>query len=156
MGFDDDSEDVDLEKLLAEAAEMAERSMKPQVNYDTVYGTENQTAIDAMNLREISARYLAGNPFKAGDLVTPRRGYAIRGVGFPCLVLDVFDTPSTPEDDKRDDRPYRRNDMRIARIIHRDVGDADNREAVVTFMAESYTYEPYTGPIMSVTPETAH
>jgi len=43
-------------------------------------------------LRELGAAYAAPPP-KVGDLVTPRPGVNLRGVGQPHLVVEVFDPP---------------------------------------------------------------
>lgn len=41
-------------------------------------------------LKEIAARYAAGCTFKAGDIVTPRRGFNVKGAGVPHIVLEVL------------------------------------------------------------------
>jgi len=40
-------------------------------------------------LQEMLALYAAPPPFRAGDIVTPRRGGAVRGAGDPHIVLEV-------------------------------------------------------------------
>ena len=150
-----------LQDILREAAAIAsggleERESRAEMgldgqDYDPVYGSVNQAGIDAMNLQELMARVKLGNPFKPGDLVTPRRGYNIRGAGYPCIVMEVFEAVITPEKDKHGDGLYHMNDMRIARIVH-----SDGASDTVTFLAESFTYELYSGPIMSVDAEKVH
>lgn len=40
-------------------------------------------------LKEAAVLYCAENPYKAGDIVTPRKGSPIKGRGIPHLVLEV-------------------------------------------------------------------
>jgi hypothetical protein len=148
MNNDDDDNGIpdDLDRLLAEAAELVSGHMRR----DPIHGPD-KSAQDAMNLKEIYARFARGNPYKPGDLVTPRRGFNIRDAGAPCIVLETFDTPITPEVDREQDGLFHKNDMRIMRIMR-----SNNSEDAVTFLAESLTYEPYTGEIMSADPDKVH
>ena len=94
---------------------------------------------DALSLSELAARYSVPNPFQRGDLVTPRRGYNLKGAGRPCVVLDVF-PPMVPKEDKGGFIDF--NDMRIARVIKNSGG-----QNIVKVYAESIDYERYMGPI---------
>jgi hypothetical protein len=44
-------------------------------------------------LEEVAAAHLAANPFKVGDLVTPRPNSSINSNGAPHIVLEVLETP---------------------------------------------------------------
>lgn len=90
---------------------------------------------DALSLRELVERYEKGVPFKRGDLVTPRRGYNLRGEGHPCVVLDVF-PQKWPTNDNGGVIDV--DDMRIGRII---------KGRVIKVYAEAVDYEHYTGPV---------
>ena len=94
----------------------------------------------AHTLQELCARYVAGNPFKRGDLVTPRPGYGVKGERRPHIVLDVFESTRKIPDD------YRGNmamwpDMRVA---------CENRGDIVAFLGESLAYQPYDGPVAEI------
>jgi hypothetical protein len=52
---------------------------------------ETPSDVLAHTLLENYRRYAAGNPFKPGDLITPRRGYGLLGAGTPQVVMDVFE-----------------------------------------------------------------
>ena len=93
-------------------------------------------SVEAIQLRDICARYLEGNPFKPGDLIVPRKGFNIRGEGRPCVVLDLFDDVERKLTD--DGGQIEWNDMRIGRFIN---------GKLLTFLAESMAYEPYTGKV---------
>lgn len=87
-------------------------------------------------LRAILATYREGCRFEAGDMVTPRRGRALRGAGEPCLVLEVFDPPVRRQGTGQAGyfTELARLDMRIVRWI---TGD------YCVFAAESWQYEEW-------------
>lgn len=94
----------------------------------------------AHTLKEICARYSAGNPFKRGDLVTPRAGYGVKDEGRPHIVLDVFwPTREIPAEYHGGDARW--PDMRVV---------CESRGDIVTFLGESWTYEKYQGPIAQI------
>lgn len=96
-----------------------------------------------LTLTEVAARYAAPCPFKPGDIITPRRGFHVRRHGEPHIVLEVFESP-----------------VRITSIVEEitDVGHPvfgsrlDFRVCcevggkITAYTAESWMYEPYTGP----------
>lgn len=92
-------------------------------------------------LKEAAARYVAGCPFKVGDLVTARAGYNMSGAGEPGIVIEVpdspirnFDVPAEPSD-TGNAAFGRRLDMRIA--------CAGRRGELVGFWVEAWAYEAY-------------
>lgn len=58
-------------------------------------GDESLPDADAQikDLIAIKERYTEGCPFKVGDLVTPRKGFNLRGVDQPAIVLQVLEKP---------------------------------------------------------------
>lgn len=93
----------------------------------------------AHTLKEVYQRFAAGNPFEPGDLVTPRVGYGNRGEGRPHIVLSCFE----PENFETEGigMPAFAFDMRVL---------GEMRGEITPWKAESYTYEPYTGPVAEV------
>ncbi len=91
----------------------------------------------AVTLREVYGRFVAGCPFEPGDIVTPRRGYNYKQVGTPQAVLKVFGEPLV-EWDSVNGGSYCMNDMMVA---------AESRGNIVTFLAESWAFEEYRGPV---------
>lgn len=97
-------------------------------------------------LREVYERYATGCQFRPGDLVTPRNGFNLRGVGIPHIVLEV----RSPEDalrpasdnpqDTGSTRYYPRLDVRVA------CRHATDR-SVCAFWQESWCHEPYLGDV---------
>lgn len=89
-------------------------------------------------LREVRARFAAGCTFKPGDIVTPRKGYCLKGAGVPHIVLEVGAPPPPPAwpsvpSDTGSSRFGARLDMRIA--AHD--GDGD----ISTWWVESWALE---------------
>jgi len=86
-------------------------------------------------LREVKDRYLAGNSFKVGDIITPRKGGAYNGRGVPHMVIEVAQTPlrnlngSTASSDFGS-----RLDIRVIRV---------DGEHVVPFWMESFQLEQW-------------
>lgn len=93
-------------------------------------------------LSEAAERYAAGCPFKPGDLVTPRKGFNLKGAGDPCVVVEVPEVPyrnfetSDPHDNGNPNYGGRLD----VRILCFATGD------VVAYWGESWKLEPYTGP----------
>ena len=88
-------------------------------------------------LREFAALYSAPNPFKVGDLVTPRANSPIKDAGDPHLVVEVLDTPRWVYEGT----PYSstfglRMTIRIAQV-----GD----HGAACYWGEHHNYELYTG-----------
>lgn len=46
-----------------------------------------------MRLKEAAGRYAAGNPFKVGDIITPRPDASVRGAGRPHVVIATRSDP---------------------------------------------------------------
>lgn len=96
-----------------------------------------------ITLREIAAAYAAPCPFKAGDIVTPRRNYNIKGAGEPHVVLEVITRPdpnfgAAKSPVETSSHAYgARRDVRIA---------CENGGHIAAFWMESWTLEPYRGP----------
>ena len=92
------------------------------------------------DLRIAFANYGACN-FKPGDLVTPRRGYNVKGAGEPHIVLEVPEAPvfvtsvSEPNDIGSHAFGHRCN-MRVACRMG---------QKIAAFWVESYAFETYTG-----------
>jgi hypothetical protein len=92
--------------------------------------------VDAVihELRSILKDYQAGCSFAIGDLVTPRKGRAVRGDGEPHIVLEVFDPPIRRTPDATDQLAYGRCDMRVLTL---------SGDAYVAHLAEGWQYERY-------------
>jgi hypothetical protein len=137
----DELNEQSLEELLGQAQKgleaLVEQQGHPEKDEFAVEDYESQAA----ELLEIGARKLAGNPFRVGQLVTPRLGHNIRGVGAPCVVLDVLKEPVRSNEDD-DSAPVRFNDTRIGRILQA----PDGTQSLVSYLGESFSYEPYKGP----------
>lgn len=144
-----------MSKTVALPPELIE--MLQRANSDTQSDEDIQEAADARKRAKIPHDIMAaellimgrdwirGNPFKPGDLVTPRAGHNIRGHGKPMVVLEVF-PPGSLTDASSSEREYsgnfvRRPNMRVLTI-------ADGH--FVPFLAESFAYEPYTGEVASL------
>lgn len=97
-----------------------------------------------MELEQIAERYARGNPFKVGDIVTPRKGYGTKGEGEPMVVLQVLDEPVQNMTDRSfaDSTPSvvgfsvfgKRLDMRVA---------GWSNGSYSPFWSESWEYEFY-------------
>ncbi|MBS7703260.1 hypothetical protein [Chelatococcus asaccharovorans] len=87
-------------------------------------------------LREVYERYRAPCPFKPGDLVTPRKGMAMRGEGKPHLVVATQDG-TYHWNGETSTRGYgARLDMRTIKMYDTNV---------VAHWDESWMFEPYVG-----------
>lgn len=85
-------------------------------------------------LRVIFARYQRACPFDPGQLVTPRRGSTVTGVGDPHIVVEVFDPPIRSQSTAGSNADGRRFDMRVV-CYHPDFYAAH--------MVESWEFEPW-------------
>lgn len=86
-------------------------------------------------LRELEARYRAGCPYVPGDLVSPRVDYAIKGAGFPAIVLEVRESPIQAFEGNHATSSFgARLDIRVATF------SSGNYSA---FWAESWQFEPF-------------
>ncbi len=97
----------------------------------------------AITLKEISARYAAGNPFKVGELITPRKGYGIKGEGRPHVVVEIADKPLVSTSGGSGSPEFgARLDIRvICEQCH-----------VHAYWMESWQFERYAGPVAEVYP----
>ena len=84
-----------------------------------------------MELRAALARYEAGCPFKAGDLVTPRQNSQYNDIGLPFVVVEVYGYRFSDNDDTE------RNDMRVVHVT------PDGK--LCPHNVEAWQFEPYTG-----------
>lgn len=94
-----------------------------------------------MDLTSIAERYSAPNPFKVGDIVTPRRGYNIRGSGEPHVVLETETSVprfSVDQSETSSSSFGRKLDMRVACLT-----PAGPRFFYQAFWGESWCYEFY-------------
>lgn len=96
-------------------------------------------------LREVCQTYHAGNTYKVGDLITPRRGYGTKGAGIPHVVIEVFDPPIRVHQvqnslDSTSNGFGRRMDLRVATMSN---GRRSGLVAVCCFHVESFEYEPF-------------
>jgi hypothetical protein len=89
-------------------------------------------------LKEVCERYVAGCPFRVGDVVTPRRGYAVAAEGRPHVVVEIADPPIRNFSDgsgSYGSNSYGvRIDIRVAHI---------HRGRLIMHWAESWQFEPY-------------
>ena len=97
--------------------------------------------IACITLREIAETYQKPCPFKVGDLVTPRRGYWVKGAGEPHVVVEVFDPPR---------RFFSQEDCEAvntitygARLDMRVVCMSSHSRSIVAYCGESWGYEPF-------------
>jgi len=98
--------------------------------------------VQVLTLQEVFARYEEGCPFKPGDIVTPRKGYAIHGAGKPHVVLSVG-RPPIPQ-------TWPADPMNVglanfgARLDFRFAGFGPSGN-IAAWFGESWQYEPWTG-----------
>lgn len=121
----------------------------PKMNLDSLMGMIAERERDepkgtphpvlAHTLRETWARYGAGNPFHAGQFVTPRQAHGIKGDGDPHVVLDVF-SPLSADRGKPGQMAYF-YDMRVVCEIG---------GCIVPFLAESLFWEPWVGEVAEI------
>jgi hypothetical protein len=97
---------------------------------------------DVAALRAAADRFNGPNPFKPGDLVTPRADSPLKGVGRPHIVLEIDPAPVSNRvpafhgDANQSDFGARR-DIRVASVC-----DCDHGE-IATHWAESWHFEVY-------------
>jgi hypothetical protein len=96
-----------------------------------------------MNCREYLKIYLEPNPYKVGDLVTPRKGYGLYNEGEPHIVIEVFPRPITM---------WGRYDPRLVgfpelgqSIDIRVAALGNDNMTMVSWVNASFRYEPYLG-----------
>lgn len=97
----------------------------------------NKTLPEAQicTLREVKDRYIAGNPFKVGDIITPRKGGAYSGRGVPHMVIEVAETPIRNTNCPSSEMDFgSRLDIRVIRMAG---------EHVVPFWMESFQLEQW-------------
>lgn len=99
-------------------------------------------ADDIATLRAAAARYALTDPFKPGDLVTPRADSPLANAGRPHIVLEAPEYPSrefVATDPKHVDsqRYGAKLDIRVASVC-----DCDHGE-VRPYWEESWMFEPY-------------
>lgn len=123
---------IELSELLSAAARQREARPEPHKSPPDVLCT---------TLRETAARYTGPCPFKPGDLVTPRASSPYTGAGSPHIVLEVAETPIRNTQGQKGDLVSHlfgsRLDVRVA---------CEEQGAIVAFLQESWSLEPYTGP----------
>lgn len=97
------------------------------------------------SLRETCDRYVRGNPFKVGDLVTARKGFNVKGGGDPHIVVELVGDAMAPPprfvgDESAHGKSFygARLDIRVAHI---------SRGQMIMHWAESWQYEPYALPV---------
>ena len=88
-------------------------------------------------LQEFAAVYATGNPFRIGDLVTPRKGGNIRNSGEPHIVVEVREAEPYFEGSCTSVSFGKRLTIRVAQIV--------NEVGAVCFWNEHHEYEPYLG-----------
>lgn len=85
-------------------------------------------------LKDLYQRYTGKHPFKPGDIVTPRKGYGLRGAGHPCIVLEIPKEPIRDMKAETHNMNYgSRLDMRVATI--------EKGGIVIPFWSESWQYQ---------------
>ncbi|MGW9332689.1 hypothetical protein [Bosea sp. NPDC055594] len=83
------------------------------------------------------AGFLIGCPFKAGDLVTPRKDGSVKGPGDPAVVLEVISsTIDFGSGNPGSNGHGQRCDMRVARFGGR-------YASIIPIWVESFEFEPY-------------
>jgi len=100
-------------------------------------------AAAVMTLTEAAKRYNAGNPWKVGDVVTPRVGYNKRAEGEPHVVIEVADPPHRVWEgqDPRTTDIGVRLDVRVINVSY-----YDKTEVITAFWMESWMLEKYEEP----------
>lgn len=84
------------------------------------------------------AEFMKGCPFKAGELVTPRKDGDVRGAGDPHIVLEVRSTPEPHfTDDPSSNDSGKRMDMRVSSFVG---------SKIIPHWVESLQFEPYSAP----------
>jgi len=109
---------------------------------------------DIATLKAVAERYTAPNPFKPGDLVTPRADSPLKNVGRPYVVLELAETINThlPMVDPHHVDHIRfgaKLDIRVASVC-----DCPHGE-VTAYWEEGWMFEPYAPPAAAVEPAAA-
>lgn len=90
-------------------------------------------------LREACAAYTAGNPYKVGDLVTPRKWGNSKGAGDPHIVVEIGNGEACfsaqTGHDSGSAHYGRKRDIRVICF-----GTSDT---IVAYWMEAYQVEPY-------------
>ncbi len=124
--------ELDLGEMLARASGGRDQQEQHRQTPDDVL---------AITLKEISARYAAGNPFKVGELITPRKGYGIKGEGRPHVVVEIAEKPLVPGETNSGSPDFG------ARLDIRVICEQCHLHA---YWNESWQFEHYTGPVAEV------
>ena len=124
---------IALEDLMRASADDEKEDMAPPTPPDVL----------AYTLKQVAANYAAPCPFKAGDLVTPRRGYNTKGVGLPHVVLEVLASPKVVWENDNVGSPHHGAVWTIR--VACEVGGN-----IMAYWMHHYTVEPYTGPVATV------
>lgn len=123
---------IELSEILSAASRQRDTRPEPRKSPPDVL---------CLTLQETAERYVAGCPFKPGDLVTPRAASPYTGSGNPHIVLEVAETPFRntvgPKGDIVSHLFGSRLDVRVA---------CEESGVIVAFWQESWQLEPYTGP----------
>jgi hypothetical protein len=104
--------------------------------------SDTQLVAQVMDIRDLADRYAKGNPFKVGEVVTPRANAPVHGHATPHVVVEALDTPHWVygEDSPSSSGWGRRIDIRTAYF-------SAERGFIALTWGESHDYEPYTGPM---------
>jgi hypothetical protein len=123
--------------ILSGRAKVHAVDMSGESSRDNGYAVSIDKQAQAMELAMAGKRYLDGNPFRPGDMVTPRPGFAVKGEGHPHIVLDVLTNVEPRWTDVEDSstRQGQMLDMRVACFVRNDV--------MTTFWVEAWQYEAY-------------
>lgn len=92
-------------------------------------------------LRAVKALYDAPNPFKVGDLITPRKNGGLRGHGIPHIVVEVLEGDEVVR--RWDGNPAggdygRKADIRVLGIAPGPEGDN-----IIPWWSEHFQYEAF-------------
>jgi len=124
----------------------------PATDTNSIFSVIAKAATDARpipeaqvaTLLEAYQRYADVCPFKAGDLVTPRKGFGYSGAGLPHVILEVAAEPVRAWKPTGEMSVYSnffgcRLDVRVANFT--------STGEVVTFWQESWCLEPYAAEV---------
>lgn len=119
---------------MSDFAETLVRSMRGDRDDDT---PKLSRIGQVARLREFAAVYAAPNTFKVGDLVTPRDGGNLKGVGEPYLVVESLAEPVRSLEGNPASNGFGWNlNVRAACLFH---------GQMTCFWLEHHTLEPYAG-----------
>lgn len=95
-------------------------------------------AAQIATLNEVKDRYVAGNPYRVGDIVTPRKSSSYNGRGTPHMIIEVSETPIRNIEGSVSSSAFgSRLDVRVIRV---------DDEHVVPFWMESFQLELWEAP----------